>query len=226
MFYITSASIIILLMLNTSEAICPMDCKCTMDENGRRKTSCLEGGLTGPVPVSTIDISTQVLEITSPDDNPNYLSLGPIFQPLKALEELHITRAHIQEIGKHAFWGVKNLEVLNLMKNNITHLHDHNFRGLADLKELYLNDNNIDRLATGTFKYLTELRILSLARNKIEELIDRAFERMSKLQKLNLSGNRLSELNPQIFMDVQVIFNYDFLLNIDNHFLRGTVICN
>lgn len=197
-------AIVLLLMIYESETICPMDCKCRLDENGRRKTSCLQGGIVGPVDVQTIDISTQVLEITSTEDNPNYITLGPIFQPLKTLEELHITKSHIQEIGKHAFWGVKALEVLNLMKNNISHIQDHNFRGLANLKELHLSDNNINSLATGTFKYLTDLRTLSLARNRIGELIDRAFERMSKLQKLNLSGNRLAELNPQIFMDVQV----------------------
>lgn len=200
----TNTILLLFIMCCTTEAICPLDCTCRLDETGRRKTSCLQGGLIGPVPVNTIDISTQVLQITSRDDNPNYINIIPNFQKLTNLIELHITSSHIQEIGKHSFWGVKNLEVLNLMKNNISQLQEHNFRGLANLRELYLNDNNIESLSTGTFKYLTDLKILSLARNRIGELVERAFERMSKLQKLNLSGNRLAELNPQIFMDVQV----------------------
>lgn len=192
------------MMLYTVEAICPLDCTCKLDNYGRRKTSCLSGGLIGPVPVSTIDISTQVLEISSTDENPNYLTITPIFQKLTSLQELHLTKSHIQEIGKHSFWGVKTLEVLNLMKNNISSVQDHNFRGLANLKELNLSDNNIEVLTMGTFKYLTDLKVLSLARNRIAELLERAFERMSKLQKLNLSGNRITEIDPQIFMDVQV----------------------
>lgn len=195
---------ILLIWLCTAFAICPLDCFCRLDEKGRRKTSCVQGGMIGPIPTSTIDKDTQVLEIRSADDSANWLLIGAVFQTLTELEEVHVVRSNVPEISKHAFWGLKGLEVLNLMGNNITALQDHNFRGLANLRELYLDENKIEQLVTGGFKYLTDLKILSLAGNKLEELDARVFERLGKLQRLNLSGNRLVELYPEVFMDIQV----------------------
>jgi Leucine-rich repeat (LRR) protein len=151
-----------------------------------------------------MDQQVEVILITAPADNPNVLTIGPIFQQFSRLEELHIVRSNIPAIGRHSFWGVPTLQKLNLTQNNISHVLDYNFRGLANLLELHLDDNRIESMPSGTFRYLHELRILSLARNRITELVPRLFLMLGKLHQLDLSGNRLMELNPEVFKDVQV----------------------
>ncbi|KAK5646501.1 hypothetical protein RI129_004965 [Pyrocoelia pectoralis] len=193
---------LMLIWLCTSSAICPSHCSCALDETGRKKTACIEGGMTNSLPVKDMDSGMEVLDISAPDSNWNSLTIGPVFQKFKTLEEIRITRSSVVQIGVHSFWGVPSVKVLDLAFNNITAVFDHNFRGLVNLVELYLNDNLIQRLSSGVFKHLTELRMLTLERNRIEELVPRIFAKLSKLQVLKLSENKLMELIPEIFKDI------------------------
>lgn len=198
------SSSLVLLFLYPSSALCPSQCSCRQDEKGKRKVSCTKGGMLNPIPTSSMDPGMEILEIVAPEDNRNVLTLGSIFQNFRQLEELHIIRSNILQIGMHAFWGVPSLKVLNLTFNNLSAVYDHNFRGLVNLLELHLDDNAISSLHSGVFKHLTELRILTLQRNRLVELVPRLFVKLGKLQVLKLSGNELNELAPEVFKDILV----------------------
>lgn len=198
------SSCLLLIWLCPSNALCPSQCHCKQSEKGKRKVTCSKGGMIDPIPTSNMDPGMEVLEITAPTDRWNVLTIGSVFQKFRSLEELHITRSTVLQIGMHAFWGVPSLKVLNLTFNNISAVFDHNFRGLANLVELNLDDNVISRLPSGVFKHLTELRILTVQRNQLRELVPRLFLKLTKLQVLKLSGNNLEELDPEVFKDILV----------------------
>ncbi|XP_067004540.2 carboxypeptidase N subunit 2 [Anabrus simplex] len=196
-------SAVLLMDVVLSVTTCPQWCICGLDMKGRHQVSCSQGGMLDPIPIISMDQQVEVLTISAPESNPNYLTIGPIFQQFTRLEELHITDSNIPAIGRHSFWGVPTLQELNLTRNNISHVLDYNFRGLANLLKLHLDDNRIESMPSGTFRYLQELRVLTLARNRITELVPRLFLMLGKLHELDLSGNQLVELNPEVFKDVQ-----------------------
>ncbi|XP_076270283.1 uncharacterized protein LOC143202565 [Rhynchophorus ferrugineus] len=182
---------------------CPRGCSCYLDTKGRRVVQCKDGGMTGPLDLKGFGLDTEIIKITAPDDNTNLLTMSPAFQKYRNLEEIHITKSNIPQLGMHFFFGLNKLDVLNLAQNNITQPLDHNFRGLDKLKELYLDDNRIQSLPSGTFRFLHELKVLSIQRNRIKELANRIFLEIGKLKVLKLSGNNLRELNQEVFRDVQ-----------------------
>lgn len=65
-----------------SEAFnCPSEvCRCGLDPRGRVKVVCDRGELGDPIPIRAMDPLTEVLIINAPDDKPNSLTIGPIFQ--------------------------------------------------------------------------------------------------------------------------------------------------
>ncbi|XP_072389316.1 uncharacterized protein rdo [Diabrotica undecimpunctata] len=201
-WHLISPSLIILWLCST-ESLCPESCYCRQSEKGQRKVSCVKGGMRDPLPVSEIDLGMEVLEISAPKDNPNTLSISPIFQQFKRLEEISIKRSNIHQIGVHPFWGVPTIRLLDLSHNNISAVYDHNFRGLVNLVELNLDFNRIERLSVGVFKHLTELRMLTLKNNLISDLEPRIFLKLVKLHILKLSENKFTEeLNPEVFKDI------------------------
>lgn len=198
------SSCLLLIWLCTSTNICPSECSCSIDEKGRKTTTCIEGGMIDSVPVNEMSLDMKVLFISAPENNWNSLTIRPVFQKFKTLEEIRIRRSNIVQIGMHSFWGVPTLKVLDFTFNNLSILFDHNFRGLVYLTELHLDDNSIQRLQSGVFQHLTDLKILTLERNRLKELVPRLFLKLSKLQVLKLSGNRLLELPPEVFKDIIV----------------------
>lgn len=189
-------------------ALCPSRCTCYLDNKGRNTVSCSEGGIIGTLDLFNMSADTEVLKITGPDDNRNQLTMSPVFHNYKKLEEIHITRSNIPQLGMHFFYELKKLDVLDLSQNNITQPLDHNFRGLLRLKELCLDDNRINSLPSGTFRFLQELKVLSIQRNRITMLMPRTFLAIGKLKVLKLSGNNLKELNPVVFEEVKVITDF------------------
>ncbi|KAJ8963020.1 hypothetical protein NQ317_005465 [Molorchus minor] len=198
--------LLVLLLFGQSSqflAGCPVKCNCSLDQRGRISLICNQGGMVGPLNLDEVNRDTEVLKITAPDDNMNSLTMSPVFRNFKNLEEIHITKSNIPQLGEHFFYGLTKLDVLNLSQNNITQPLDRNFLGLFKLKELYLDDNRIISLPSGTFRHLHELKVLSVQRNRIQELTPRIFLEISKLKVLKLSGNNLKELHPEVFKDVQ-----------------------
>ncbi|XP_045471406.1 insulin-like growth factor-binding protein complex acid labile subunit [Harmonia axyridis] len=193
--------LILLWICTTTSISCPSHCSCEKDQRGKHKTSCLKGGMTD-LPTKELDLNVEVLEIDAPEDTPNTLTLSPVFQHLKHLEELTVKRSRLKQLGMHSFWGVPTIRVLDFTFNNLTTLLDHNFRGLVNLVELNLDHNRISDLQSGVFKHLTELRILSLRFNLLVELVPRMFMKLGKLHVLRLSGNPFEELDPEAFKDI------------------------
>ncbi|XP_063599583.1 platelet glycoprotein V-like [Penaeus indicus] len=185
-----------------TEGKCPSVCRCSTDVGGRRLVTCDSGNLVDPIPVFEMDKETKVLTITSPEDQPNTLILGPIFATLPKLEEVHITHSNIPAIGENTFWGLGHLRLLNLTNNNITFLVDSHLNGMMGLEELHLDDNHIMTVASATFMYINNLETLTLARNKLRGLSPRMFFLLGRLKTLDLSGNPIRELDPEVLKDV------------------------
>jgi len=180
-------------------------CRCGLDGRGRLKAVCDRGELMDPIPVRQMDPLTEVLIISAPQQRPNYLTIGPIFQGLLKLEELKITNSFIPAIGKHSFWGLRSLRLLDLSGNNISSLVDSNFRGLVSVEELYLNDNVIDSVPSATFRHLPSLKRLNVARNRMDAFVPRFFYGLHRLEELDLSDNPLGDLEPEVFRDVRLL---------------------
>ena len=68
-----------------------------------------------PIPVLDMASDTEVMILTAPENNPNTLTLGPIFNGLRKLEEIHVTRSGVPALGAHSFWGLNRLRILNLL---------------------------------------------------------------------------------------------------------------
>ncbi|XP_059477072.1 platelet glycoprotein V-like [Neocloeon triangulifer] len=185
-----------------SVSTCPSMCVCTLDVSGRRQTTCDSGRMTLAIPASSLNPETEVLVITAPENEYNVLTIGPIFQSLKKLEELTISRSQVPAIGEHSFWGLKHLQKLDLTHNSIRQITDKNFRGLVELRSLHLDHNHIDSMPSNTFKHMVELRALTLSHNNIKELVPRVFLLLNKLHHLDLSYNPLGELYPEVFKDI------------------------
>ena len=65
---------------------CPNDvCRCGLDPRGRVKVVCDRGDMMDPIPIRAMDILTEVLVISAPEERPNSLTIGPIFQVRHAL---------------------------------------------------------------------------------------------------------------------------------------------
>lgn len=195
--------LILLWICTPTSTLCPSLCTCEKDHRGKHRTSCLKGGIT-QLPMKEVDTNVEILEIDAPTKNPNSLTISPIFQHLKHLEELIVRRSQLKQLGMHSFWGVPSIKVLDFTFNNITSVLDHNFRGLVNLVELNLDHNRISNMQSGAFKHLTELRILSLRFNLLVELVPRMFMKLGKLHVLRLSGNTFEELDPEAFKDIPV----------------------
>ena len=192
----------LILLVIVSIWACPRKCRCSLDEKGRRRVQCEEGGMKDQIPIQGMALDTEVLVITAPLYRPNSLNLGPIFRKLKLLEEIHITWSGVPAIGAHSFWGLRNLRVLNLTHNSLSILMDTNFKGAEALKQLDLSHNMIESVPSAVFRYVNQLRTLSLAYNTIPELVPRVLFGLTRLEELDISNNPLGDLLPERFSDV------------------------
>lgn len=203
------AAMLLAISSEAAEVACPDECSCQMAFNLEDGTGlrvlCARGGMQS-IPVEYLDRSSQVIVIAAPPENPNFLTIGPIFTqptPFANLRELHIVNSNVPSIGQYSFWGLQNLRLINLTYNNLTGIGADNFRGLINLTELHLDHNKIDQMPSETFRHLTSLRTLVLSSNKITSLVPRLFRMLAKLSYLDLSDNPLADLKPEVFKDIQ-----------------------
>ncbi|XP_013791791.1 insulin-like growth factor-binding protein complex acid labile subunit [Limulus polyphemus] len=197
----TAFLILMVTIMTRSEGKCPVDCTCQIVTN-RKTVACNKGGMT-EIPINYMDLDTQVLIVTSPPENPNFLTIGRIFLHFSYLEEVYLTNSHVPAIGDSSFWPGRRIKILQLSSNNITLLHDQDFNGLTNLEVLDISDNKIFATPSAPFRFLTNLKSLSLARNRLNRLVPRFFYMLKKLEKLDLSGNPLKELDPENLKDLR-----------------------
>ena len=188
-----------------TESKCPKECRCSLDDRGRKTVTCQKGGMRDAIPIPDMEEETQILIISAPHRFPNHLSLGPIFKQLKKLEEIHIKWSAVPNIGAHSFWGLKNLKVLNLTHNSLSTLMDSNFKGVGSLKHLDLSYNEIQSVPSAAFRYVKHLHSLNLSHNKIKQLVTRIFFGLTRLEHLDLSDNPLGSIVPELFSDTPVL---------------------
>ncbi|KAF2348913.1 Leucine-rich repeat [Trinorchestia longiramus] len=186
-------------------ATCPAVCRCSVDHHGRSTVTCQQGDMRDVIPIFDMADNTKVLIVTAPPLNENYLSLGPIFQGLRRLEEIQITWSNIPNLGEHSFWGLHRLEILNLTWNHLTSLRDTNFKGAKSLKRLDLSHNRIESVPSAAFRHIRQLRYLGLAHNSIPELVPRIFFGLTHLEYLDLSHNPIQRLDADIFTDISLL---------------------
>lgn len=65
------------------------------------------------IPVEFMDNSTQVLIVHGPSS----ITIGPIFNRMKQLEELKITDSNVPSVGVQSFWGLEKLRILGKYMN-------------------------------------------------------------------------------------------------------------
>lgn len=182
---------------------CPTVCQCYLDPKGRHTVECKHGGMKGSLQFSNMSMGIEVLKISAPDDNMNDLSMNPGIRQFRQLEEIHITKSNIPNLGEKFFYGLSKLEVLNLAQNNITQPLPTNFLGLIRLQQLSLDDNRIDSLPSETFRHLTDLRMLSVQQNRIQQIAPGVFRGLIKLRVLKLSWNYIRHFEAEVFKDLR-----------------------
>lgn len=203
--------LVTLLMVPTTSLVvglCPESCRCSIDQHGRNIVVCQQGDMMETIPVFDIADNTKVLIITAPPFKQNYLSLGPIFQGLRKLEEIQINWSGIPNLGEHSLWGLHNLRILNLTWNHLTSLRDTNFKGAKSLRKLDLSHNRIESIPSAAFRHVRQLTYLNLAYNFLPDLVPRIFFGLTRLDDLDLSFNPLGKLNSDIFSDVSLLKSF------------------
>ncbi|CAH0557356.1 unnamed protein product [Brassicogethes aeneus] len=177
-----TSSCLLLLWLCTSNALCPASCECKRNEKGKRKVTCIKGGMTDPIPTEDMDPGMEILEISAPPTKRNTLSVSSIFQQFKSLEELRLTRSNVHQIAQHAFWG-----------NMLPVVLENTFVNQQQLRYLCLARNRLVKITNTAFLNLTSLVELDISRNKLKKLEPIAFHHISEtLQRLVIGGNSIS----------------------------------
>ncbi|KAJ8924838.1 hypothetical protein NQ315_000993 [Exocentrus adspersus] len=120
------------------------------------------------------------------------------FLGLLKLEKLCLSYNNISELNDYVFVGLGNVVTLDLSENNVTKLYQKTFTGLDGLRELKLNGNNLYSIPLGSLQDLAGLEVLNLARNKITVLNVGTFTGLKNLKTLNLSGNSVVDLCPGV----------------------------
>lgn len=207
--WLRCATLLLMVCGQAANISCPEECSCNRIKDPEGGTSlrvaCTKGDMR-VIPIDVMDRRAEILIISPPLNQPNHLTIGPIFiqpTPFLYLRELKIVNSNIPSIGQYSFWGLQNLRLINLTYNNITGIVADNFRGLINLTELYLDHNAIELMPSETFRHLTALKILSLSHNRITTLNPRLYRMLAKLSYLDLSENPLTDLNPEVFKDIQ-----------------------
>ncbi|XP_055357697.1 SLIT and NTRK-like protein 5 [Paramacrobiotus metropolitanus] len=187
------------LLLRTVTALCPQVCICDIDEWGRKRTRCENGGIRipGTVDIQNLDNDVEVLVISGSRQNPNFINLEPAMFLNKRFKEIHLTYSDLERLSSSPFHYVSNtLQVLNLTNNRLSFAVEQNFRNLSRLTHLHLDYNRIEPVFSAMFNFLSSLKVLTMSNNLIREIPPRMALQLSQLEVLDLSSNPLGERQP------------------------------
>jgi Leucine-rich repeat (LRR) protein len=93
---------------------------------------------------------------------------------ITSLEELHLTKVHLNNVSSSCIQQLTQLRILDLALNEITSLPNDLLYGLTELEELRLNNNQIVDVQPEVFSFATN---------------------MTKLQQININDNKLTSLD-------------------------------
>lgn len=128
---------------------------------------------------------------------------GPLVG-LRQLQELHLQRNTITEIGKNALHGLTVLRTFNASYNALDSLPEDLFKTTRDLREIHLAYNGLRDLPRGVFTQLEQLLVLNLANNRLgsDHVDESAFLGLIRLIVLDLSYNQLTHIDARMFKDL------------------------
>ena len=131
-----------------------------------------------------------------------------LFDGLKNLKNLLLSRNHFDGFPSHVFSQLTYLEELDLSGCQIKVFKTNAFAGLTSLLILNLTDNNIQRLPV--LNELHHLTDLYLDNNELSYINSNAFVNTSKLSHLALSNNFFTGFNHSSFSPV-----FSVLISVD-----------
>ncbi|OQV13402.1 putative Platelet glycoprotein V [Hypsibius exemplaris] len=156
---------------------CPKRCLCDIDEFGRKRVSCLNGGMVVPDDISMLDADTKVIIITGFDGSRPNLVNPSIRHPnqwpsSRYLEEFHFCYSELDTLGDRPFFQLsESLLLLNLSHNAITTISEGNFFNLTKVEGLYMDYNQLTSMPSmATLRYMTSLKALTLSFNHIRDI--------------------------------------------------------
>ena len=128
---------------------------------------------------------------------------GPLVS-LRQLQELHLQRNAITEIGKNALQGLTVLRTFNVSHNSLDSLPEDLFKTTRDLREIHLAYNGLRDLPRGVFTQLEQLLVLNLANNRLgsDRVDETTFLGLIRLIVLDLSYNQLTHIDARMFKDL------------------------
>ena len=203
-------------------ASCPIPCTCDLDELGRRRTRCEDGGLViaagtsgveNVIDLATMDYDVQVLTISGTSQRANILSSlsREMFRNKPYLQELTLSYCQINDLGPGPFIFLSStIQVLNLTHNNLSIIHEDNFLNLTQLQRLHLDGNQIESFHSAMFMYLSNLNTLTVSSNRLNivrctsrdncgDLLPRAGVALPVVTYIDLSRNSIGPNIPELF---------------------------
>ncbi|XP_017880512.1 toll-like receptor 7 [Ceratina calcarata] len=137
---------------------------------------------------------------------------------LRQLQELHLQRNAIVEIGGDALTGLTVLRTFNASYNSLDSLPEGLFASTRDLREIHLAYNGLRDLPRGIFTRLEQLLVLNLAGNRLgsNRVDDTTFVGLIRLIVLDLSYNMLTHINARMFKDLFFLQILDLRNNLIN----------
>nr|XP_050864570.1 toll-like receptor 7 [Vespula vulgaris] len=128
---------------------------------------------------------------------------GPLVG-LRQLQELHLQRNSIAEIGSRALTGLTVLRTFNASYNSLASLPEGLFGSTRELREIHLAHNGLGDLPKGIFTRLEQLLVLNLAGNRLDsdQVDETSFLGLIRLIVLDLSYNLLTRIDARMFKDL------------------------
>eukprot|EP00435_Cladocopium_sp_Y103_P040199 s549_g10.t3 len=222
-------------------------CRCSTEASGRRIESCslaavlrqeqlnlANNNITSIADGAFNPLGCQARRLALSNNSLVYLS-PDLFQGLRCLEHLDLTRSQLQEFHEDAFRGLERLKMLSASENNITQLSAAVLRHLPALEQLLLGGkddqetgrtivegNPIEELGAAILKRNPKLRVIDLSLNKLRHIDPAAFQGLRQLQTLDLGYNKLTNITASTFQGLVQLQTLDLWHNELTNIAAGT----
>uniref|UniRef100_T1GKP2 LRRCT domain-containing protein n=1 Tax=Megaselia scalaris TaxID=36166 RepID=T1GKP2_MEGSC len=122
-----------------------------------------------------------------------------LFQDLKLLQTLSLSRIDLGVLDDSIFRHLEDLKVLEINHSKIKRITFDAFTELTELRELYLSTCSIEELSMDTFNGLENIEIIDLSHNKLKYIPPGLFSGLPKIREIFLNNNKLKYLPNEFF---------------------------
>lgn len=143
--------------------------------------------LTNPTRILAIDLATNNLSGTLPDEIGN----------LPNLNSLHLPYNNLKGGIPNSICELVSLEELNLAYNSLTGKIPENIGNLRQLQSLVIYNNKLEGNLPQSIGDLTELTLLNIQHNNLEGTLPESIENLKNLIEIGVLGNKLSGYIPK-----------------------------